>query len=293
MNPLPVAVIVKQSSAAFERNVRMMGMWSYPVPEFTWDFIAPGKQFIMDTRSLAGKYAVIFHEDGGCWGTYRNHALPIIYYVIDSTLSRENHYLPRYEQARQSDLVLVDHDLLGRFEGTKKPVKRLSYCVNDHVFKDYGHEKDTDIVFHCSRADNGRGEIRNALHGLAVRYGYTYRSGTLPLIEYAQSMNRAKIVVNVPRTWQNRPHRVFDAMACRAALLTAPIPEVSDEFREPGIHYETFVAENTLEAALDFMLSDGSWQPVAEAGYELVQKSYTWAVRAKELRELIHCQFGV
>ena len=45
LNPLRVAVIVKNTPASFERDRRNMGMWSYPVDEFTWDFFALGKAF--------------------------------------------------------------------------------------------------------------------------------------------------------------------------------------------------------------------------------------------------------
>lgn len=291
---LRVAVIVKHRAAAFAREERPMGMFSYPVPEFEWDFLYLGKEFVAPTASYAKSYDFIFHEDGGNWGQFKGNVLPILYHVIDSTLSDERHYQPRYEQAKQASLILVDHDRLDRFTGTGKKVVRFEYCVNDRVFKDYGLEKTVDICFHCGGSDD-RALIRQHLHTLCIKRGWAYTSGVLPLVEYAKAMNRAKIVVNWPRTDTNRPHRVFDAMACKACLLTAPVPN-TDHLLFPGGNSMCFRDIEDLE----YQLTQGlerrygeRWVGLAHFGYHAVTEHHTWAVRAKQLRELVKQEFGL
>ena len=52
MKPLKTLVVVKNTPASFEREGKNVGYFSYPVPEFEWDYLAPGKGFRLDTRAL-------------------------------------------------------------------------------------------------------------------------------------------------------------------------------------------------------------------------------------------------
>jgi len=290
MNRLKVLVVVKNRVAAFARDERPMGMWSYAVPEFQWDFLALGKGFVAHTASYASAYDFIFHEDGGNWGQFKGNALPILYHVIDSTLSEKHHYQPRFEQARQASLVLIDHDRLERFTGTGKKVLRFEYCINDKVFKDYGLEKTTDVAFHCGGSED-RQKVRVRLHDLCREHGWTYTSGVLPLVEYAKAMNRAKITVNWPRAEGNRPHRVFDAIACRSRLLTAPIPYDTQSHVLYGNDYSIFHDFTELETEIARILKEREW--AWRTSYHVVHDYHTWAVRARQLRELVNQEFGL
>lgn len=272
-----------------------MGMWSYCIPEFDWDFTHWGKQFEQNTKTLANHYDVVFLEDGGNYGSFKGNALPILYHVIDSTLSDKHHYQPRYEQAKQADLILVDHDRLDRFTGTGKKVVRFEYAVNEKVFKDYGLERSTDVAFHCGGSDE-RALVRNKLHDLCSKHGWVYTSGVLPLIEYAKAMNRAKIVVNWPRTEGNRPHRVFDAMACRSYLVTSQLPARLAHTNSPAcILYSPFMDFEHLEVMLEWQLETNSAlrEELAQSGHNHMMQYHTWAVRAQQLRELVNQEFGL
>jgi hypothetical protein len=290
MNKLRVAVVVKNRVAAFSREERPMGMWSYFIPEFQWDFLYLGKEFVADTASYAKTYDFIFHEDGGNWGQFKGNALPILYHVIDSTLSEKHHYLPRFEQAKQASLILVDHDRLERFAGTGRKVVRFEYCINDKVFKDYELEKTTDVAFHCGGSED-RQKVRVFLHDLCRKQRWTYTSGVLPLFEYAKAMNRAKITVNWPRAEGNRPHRVFDAIACWSRLLTAPIPENTQSHILPGNDYTVFRDTEDLEDKIADLLARREW--VWRTGSSIVHEYHTWAARARQLRELVKQEFGL
>lgn len=289
MKPLHVALIVKNTPAAFERDCRNMGIFSYATPEFTWEHLAPGKGATLNTRDLkADGFDLAFIEDGGSYPDFRGDALPTVFYSIDSTLSDDLHFAPRIEQARKADLVLVDHDRLERFAPCGRPVRRLSYAVNDRLF--HPEAKTLDVCFHCSGSLERR-PVRIALHEMTQARGLSYRSGAVSLSEYAANLNRAKVVVNVPRTAINRPHRVFDALAAGAALVTTPLPEVSEEDRKPGRHYLEAAFEQLVEKAV-VLVENGTWELLAIGGHEWAQ-AHTWAVRSRELRAMLAKELGL
>jgi glycosyltransferase involved in cell wall biosynthesis len=296
MNPLNVALVVKGSASNYDRNGRNMGWWSYPVPEFTWHHFYLGDPF-RENRSRFRDYDLIFIEDGGNYGKFTGEGPPVAYHIIDSTLSQD-HYRVRHEQAKRSDLVLVDHDRLERFVVPGKPVRRFGYCVNDRVFKPL--EKSLDFTFYCGTgARKGmpggveRTELRQYLDGAAKDGGYSFRSGVHPLPLYAENMGKSRVIVNWPRTAINRPHRVFDAMACGACLVTGILPVVSGDCIMPGLHYLDFEDKKELPMIFETVLKNEKWQEIAQKGYELVMLKHTWATRAKELRKMLNEEFGL
>jgi len=286
MKPINTAVITKTGRQQRETETRARGYFSYPVPDFAWQYFFLGKNFTVDTHTFKEYgFRLLVHEDGGNWGTYLNHYTHIAMLSFDSTLS-EQHFKERYKQAEQADLVLIDHDDLDRYAGLGKPVYRFAYCVNDHLFKDLGEERTIDVCFHCGKNETRRA-LNEALSAFCQRQGYSYRWGGLPHIEYAAEMAHSKIVVNWPRTPMNRPHRVFDAMACGACLVTGKLPEVSGDLRIAGHDYIEVDDFAGILAAVDDLLKSGRWQEIARNGYKLVMRHHTWDIRAKQLREII------
>ena len=268
----------------------MIGHWSYPVPEFTWDVYPLPRRFELDLDQFVGDYDLVFHEDTKAWGSFvgDRSRLPVVYMVRDSTLS-EDHYRVRVQQAReQADLILVDWDRLERFEGLGVPVRRLSHCVNERLFRDYGEPKIIDVAFHMAcKGCPGRAELRDWLREFCAARGYSYAAGIMIGEEYPKALSRAKIVVNLERTPDTRAHRVFDALACRTCLLTSPEPEVSGEVRQAGLHYVEWRTYEELGEQIDVLLKTGAWENYARHGYWLVHQHHTWWIRAGELRKIL------
>ncbi len=293
MNPLKVALFVKPGAvSAMEREERNMGWWSYDVPEFTWQHVNGGGTYY--TRDYKD-YDLLFWEDGGTYGFIHDGGPPVVYLSIDDTLG-DPHYFTRLHRAQHANLILVDHGPLSRFASLDKPVRRLCYCVNDHVYRLAA--KNHDISYHCaSRHDTPGGiermELRRYLDTYAKSRDYTYQSGVRGLHDYAIGMATAKVVVNLPRSVRNRPHRVFDAMACGAALVTGPLPVVDGDGLEVGKHYLDFPDKQSIDAVLDRMIGGGEWTKYAAAGYALVKERHTWSVRAAELRQILSEEFGL
>ena len=294
MKPLRVALVVKPSPSTRLRDGRNMGYWSYAVPDlFSWrhfDFTDGGRN-LTQLRRLG--FDLVFHEDGGNFGDYAGSgALPVVYLSIDDTLSPE-HLRARQQQAARADLILVDHGNLAHFRHIGPPVRQFPYCVNDQLFQP--RAKETDIAFYCGTgarkgAPGGvaRVQIRQQLHDIAQRHGLSYRSGALDLPQYAAEMGAARLVVNWPRTDRNRPHRVFDALAAGACLVTGELPDVPADNRLPGVHYVQVSDAAQLDKTVPALLRSGDWQDVAQNGRAFVMGNHTWAVRAQQLRQLLH-----
>jgi glycosyltransferase involved in cell wall biosynthesis len=195
------------------------------------------------------------------------------------------------EQAKQVDLLLVDHSPLAGWPGPYK-VRRANYCTDDHLF--VPEEKVVDVAMHWSvKGCVARGEIEHLLPGICERDGWSLSYRGLPPREYARALARARVVVNFPKTPTNRPNRVMDAMAARTCLLTGALPIVDGTGMVPGEHYVTFNRPEDLAAGLHQVLDAGEWERVADAGYELVMAKHTWAVRAAEFRQMLAEEFGL
>lgn len=294
MKPLHLLLIVKNSPGNFERENKGFGYFSYAVPEFTWDYESPGKHARIDLRAAKRRgYNAVLHLDGGCWGNYVRRDIPAIYYSVDSTI-RPEHYAPRLAQAGKADLVLVDHDRLERFAATGRKVRRWLYCVNDRLF--YPREKVTDVAYHCNSSgviDSDRAKLREELTRFTANRGYSFRRERLSVAEYAASLGSARVVVNLPQVPINRPHRVYDAMASGAALVTGTLPKVSGENLRRDYEYVDFATHERCCEAVDGMLFSGAWEPVAQRGYDWVMAGHTWAHRAAELRAMLHKELGL
>lgn len=308
MKPLHVLLVVKATVSAFLREGRNMGQFSYPVEQFTWEHMVIPKGGSINRADYAGKFDVIFHEDApGC--TYEGDGPPVIFYDIDSTLTDDHHYRPRLEQAKQANLILVDHDRLGRFNLPGIHTRRLSYCVNDRLFFDRGLERDLDVVFHCPAGNlvpggDERRKIRVMLDTYCKQHGLTYVSGAIDIVTYANHFARAKVVVSWARTIRNRPHRVLDATASGACLLTSPLPptEDVDTVALPIVFFDQInclIAKDSeelpsrLDEAFEELYQRQTWQGLAERSHKVTMELHTWRERAKELRTIIADEFGI
>lgn len=262
---------------------RMIGMWSYAVPEFQVTRVAVPKHFILDRRAFAD-HDVIVWEDARTVGTVIGDApVPVVYCVGDSTLS-DAHYQHRYQQAAQADLILVDWDELDRFTALGKPARRLSYSVNEQLFKPLS--KSVDVGFFQHPTDE-RAALDFWLAAFCAERGYSYASGSRADLAYCAALGTAKININLNRNPQTRAHRCYDALAARSCLVTSPMPYVSGEFWRPNTHFVEWRDYDDLAWWLDSLLPTGRWQRFAADGFDYVMAGHTWAKRAQQLHALL------
>ncbi len=290
MKPLRIALVHADNPRQYNR---MVGFWAYEVPEFEVTHIGVKGRFRYNLSEFSD-FDVIVREDHRTHGEFARDAnVPIAYYVVDSTLSGD-HYKSRQGPAKEADLILVEHDRLSRFGGLGPPVRRFGYCVNDKLFHDYHLEKTVDVGMYCRIKDApARRKLIYWLQEFCDKQGYGFAAGKRVQVKYAQAFNQTRISVNLSRTVTNRPHRVFDAMACRTCLVTSSLPPVSGEVREKGVHYDEFTDSEHLGGLIDELLSSGCWEGLADQGHELVHKQHTWAIRARELRQVFAEELGL
>lgn len=293
MRPLKIALIHRRGESSIHR---LIGPFSYAVPDLVWSHFPVWKGFDLNKRSFRDQgFDLIIHEDHKAHARITVDAdIPYVYIVRDSTLS-EGHYKERLSQAGQADLVLVDWDDLKRFESTNRRVRRWSYCVNDSIFFDHDLERSVDVGFFANiNGDPARGSLNDFLHEFCEGRGYIYQSGSRQGVDYARAFATCKIAINANRTPTNRNHRIFDAMASGTCLLTEPVPEVSGEVRQAGKHYVEWSGLEDLATRIPYLLSpkgSGRWKKIGRDSRDLVKKYHTWTIRAHELRQIITEEF--
>lgn len=292
MNSLKIALVIRDKPNLKKRDDRAIGLFSYAVPELTWEHITPGKGFKLNRGRLTDYDAIILED--GLFGEFIGDGPPVVGIFWDTNWT-ERHYLDRLRQAENCDLVLIGQDPLERFKGCGKSIERLSYCVNDKVFKDYKLSKDVDVCFHANlKHSKERAALHIRLSDWCEREGLVYKGRPVrDLTEYAKAFNRSKVSVNLSQVAQNRPHRVFDVMASYGCLLTSPLPAVSGELRQRGKHYLEWGSFENLTLLIQSLLSSGEWRQYTEAGHKLIEEHYTWAVRARELRWKLNIMLGI
>ncbi len=289
---MKLAVAIK-SEATAQRDTRQIGYFSYAVPGLEWDFIFPGKRFTVDTRKLKAQgYDAVVHEDYGTPGNYIGDALPLIYLDIDSTLG-EYHYQSRLGIAKQAAIILVDQAPLDAFSWSGSHVYRFPYCVNDLMFhrEQLAADRDVDLVCHMNKGGMLTRQLLTAtLPDLCKSLKLSYLGGSPGLPDYAIDFARAKVGINWPRETTNRPHRVFDMMACGAAVLTGPLPAIDGDLRRPGEHYRVFRDWEELVDQLERLVHGDEWAAVADAGHSLVTQHHLWSTRAVELKRILKAE---
>ena len=311
MQPIRLALVHRDNW--YRDRLRIDGQFAYPVEGLEWIHVPVDKSFELDVSVLT-EVDVIWLDDGK-YGTIGIHPQkgkrisPLVYNVLYPTLAGHL-YHDRLDKARQlADLVLLEHDDLGRWTDTSFQARRLAYSVNDRYYRDRGLRRDIDVGFYCFWGHNrGRQAFEGWLGDFCKRKGYRFYGlgGRGVNTEYANLLARTKVVVHLNRSPLTRPPRIFDTAASGAALLSNPMPQVSGEHWQPWLHYAPFQEPRDvyLEKAepwgafhdsdceevisgLAWLLGGGNWEPTAQAARQYVLACHTWQRRAVELRGIL------
>jgi hypothetical protein len=274
-----VAVVCRQK--AFSETRAKIGLWSYDVPDLTWDFYPVEDGQVVDKNMLAREHDCIFWEDW-CWPTWEGaSSIPVYAWIVDSNTSarRRKNYVAR---ARQADVVLVDQDQLKHFNDLGKPVFRWQYAVNEQVFAPM--PKSVDVAYHVARTD-GRAALQEYLLAW-LRDHPTINAtfgGNFTIAQYVARLGAARIVVHKRTHEQCRSHRYFDALAAGCCLLADRGWSVNEDGFRPGVHYLEWDTPTELVGQIEQLLDTGEWLRYANMGQAFVLSHHTWARRAAEL----------
>lgn len=287
MKSISVALVTRNSPRTLDK--RMVGWFSYPVPGIRWRHYPVNKGAVIVKNHLADEHDLIFYEDAKLDITFTgSDAIPVFYHVVDCFLDKA-HHLHRLVEARKADYIIMEQDDPAKFEHIGKPVKRFGYAVNDRFFKDYGLKRDIDVSFYCrTKRANNRAKIQDQLRDHCDKRGYVFDTGTKFWDEYARGFARSKITVNLNNITMDpyRPHRIYDAMACGACVLTDHIPHIPEDGGVDGVHYLTYNSGDHLCALVDNILESDAWKIYADTGYRMVHQQMAWKQKAKQLRSI-------
>jgi len=310
---IPIRLALLHRDNWYRDRLRVDGQFAYYVPGLEWVHIPVDKAVDIDISPLKD-IDVIWLDDGkysrlNIQPPKGNRISPLAYYILYPTLAGHL-YHDRLEKARQvADLVLLDHDDLGRWQHTDFQARRLAYSVNDYYYRDRGMRRDIDVGYYAFWGHNrGRPAFEKWLGDFCKRKGFRFYglNGKGVHTEYANLLARTKVVVHLGRTAQTRPPRIFDAAACGAACVANRMPRVSGEYWQAGHHYWAFdqpqdVYEELAEPfgeytdtdcwqvieGLEYLLEDGEWERIAQNAKTYVLANHTWARRAVELRGML------
>ena len=277
MKPLRVLLIHRDND-----NYRnLTGWWSYPVPEFTWQAArVPAINFSVKVDPQLFDLIVL---DDWIFGNVEANHVPLAYVVVDSARSDEQ-LARNLRQAKHANLILVDSDDLAKFN-IGRPARRFAYAVNERLY--HPCPKTHDVAFLCWPTQPRR-EVQERAAQICARHGWSFLTGTYANFQdYAAAIGSARVVIHKAHVERARSWRVFDVMASRGCLLSSPLPTVDGDGIEKGVHYAEYANPDALEGKLERLLTGNAWAEMAETGYQHVVAHHTWAIRAKDLRELL------
>ena len=317
--PLRALVLHRNQWIKFNR---IEGQFQYPVPEFTWEQRAVDVEFRMDLKSEARGFDFVWLDEGKYGRQVAHFApgpgtarpMPVVQQVVNITLS-QGHFEDRLRRAvYNADAVAVDHGPLERWGRLSRPAFHLSYATNEERYKPA--EKDVDVGHYAIWGYTWERAALDAwLEGFCKRKGWTFLSnrGAQWDEHYPAALGRTKVVVNLNRTAETRPHRLMDVSACGGVLLTNPFSPVANEAWADGVHYVSFEKPATagigvaqpgevqyndgdcgeLIKTLEWLLDGGNWERIAGQARQEVLSAHTWRVRAPQLRQKLAEALGL
>lgn len=181
----------------------------------------------------------------------------------------------RYVLDNRFDLVIFSHanDLPRYGHWDRAGVRRvhIPHCAEPDVYRDYGLPKDLDILV-AGNLNSYYYPFRVRLSRLAVQYfrkhgyrvliqphpgyGLPPREGTVVGPDFAQLLNRAKVVFTCSMRFKYALAKYSEIALCRA-LPVADLPdERQDFFREATLNVEPWMTDRDIIHAVEEVLDD-------------------------------------
>jgi len=154
-------------------------------------------------------------------------------------------------------------------------------------------ERDIDVLWMGKRATKRRHNLLNRVrselqaHGVQVHVADGVENPFIFGEERTQFLNRAKITLNLTRTWYDDNFSRF-AMACpnRSLVVSEPLlPHCP--YYEPGIHYVSAPTEILAETILYYLEHEEERLRIAENAYELVTTVLTFQNSIKTIMDAV------
>ena len=218
------------------------------------------------------------------------------------------------------DLIFsaTKYPFLRLFPQFKHKFRWLPWAINPAVMKDYGLEKEIDLLLmglvYVDKNAHGRHQLPNTIplkgryafrdavfSNLKNKPGFVYHPHPGHLAtksdrlivnkKYAKELNRAKIFFTCGgryKTGRVAVLKFFEAPACKTLLLAEPNDDIVDLGFIDKENYVACTVDNFMEKAEYYLANDEERMRITENGYQFIHKHHTNDERAKYLLKEIN-----
>jgi hypothetical protein len=199
---------------------------------------------------------------------------------------RRFRFIGDYEVAFRSGLldVLADSSqIYGRiFAQHGMPTTYVPWGSTPRICADLGLQRDIDVLWMGKRGTRRRSRLLDRTRRELKSYGaemYVADNEENPFIfeeTRTRFLNRAKITLNITRTWYDDNFSRFAyAVSNRSLVVSEPLLPHCPEY-EVGIHYVSAPIERLAECIAYYLTHDDERQVIVENAYQLVTTELTF-----------------
>lgn len=208
---------------------------------------------------------------------------PIAY--VDRRMRRFR-YIGDYDAAFRQGLVQVLADssqIYGRiFAQRGIPTLYVPWGSTPSAYADLSLERDIDVLWMGVRGTGRRSQLLDRTRKQLSAYGvamYVADNEENPFIfdeTRTNFLNRAKITLNITRTWYDDNFSRFAyAVPNRSLVVSEPLLSHCPEY-EAGIHYVSAPIDKLAESIVYYLNHDDARQRIVENAYRLITTSLTF-----------------
>jgi len=213
---------------------------------------------------------------------------------VDSRMHRFR-YVGDYAYAFRKGLldVLADSSqIYGRIFGRRGiPTTYVPWGATPGVYADLGLERDIDVLWMGKRGTRRRSSLLNRVRRELESCGaemYVADNEENPFIfgeTRTRFLNRAKITLNITRTWYDDNFSRFAlAVPNRSLVVSEPVLPHCPEYK-PGIHYVSAPIDRLAESVAYYLRHDDEREAIVENAYQLATNELTFRSSIARLME--------
>ena len=191
--------------------------------------------------------------------------------------------------------VLADSSQIYRriFAQRGIPTHYVPWGSTPSVYADMGLERDIDVLWMGVRGTRRRSQLLDRIRKQLSAYGvemYVADNVENPFIfddTRTRFLNRAKITLNITRTWYDDNFSRFAyAVPNRSLVVSEPLLSHCPEY-EAGIHYVSAPIDRLAESIVYYLNHDDERQRIVENAYRLITTALTFRGSMVRLIEAI------
>lgn len=170
----------------------------------------------------------------------------------------------------------------------------LPHYVNPHIYKDYGLQKDIEMLLIGTVHPNYYPLRTAILKRMKREPGFVFhrhpgywRQTRMMGETYAREINRSKIFLTCNSAFGYTVAKYFEVLACRSLLLAPSSNEILDLGFVPGVHFVEIDEHNFYEKARYYLAHDKERKKITDQGYAMIHRNYPMSRRAAVLTDMI------